>query len=334
MIKVRYFKYKYIGGENMSKISHLVQLLLTLQHKKFTTASELAETLNVDKKTIYRYINNLNLANIPIHTKKGRYGGFYIDEEFYMRPPKFTLEELHAILTAEEILTSQKMFPFKNDLKNAITKIKTICMEEHEELNNIYKNHKFDLNKLGNELNLNEKVQYINTSMDRGRSLKIKYFSQSKNEIRENTIDPYNLIYRDGEWFIICYCHEKNRIETFKLSRIYDFKIINLIFIKPRDFSLKEYLESQWGIFSGEKTLVKIRFNSLLNKFIKETRWSPSQIIQEEKDGEIILSLFLDDIGDIKSWILGFGGGAEVLEPNNLRIEISEEINKLKKFYK
>ena len=318
----------------MSKISHLVQLLLTLQHKKFTTASELAETLNVDKKTIYRYINNLNLASIPIHTKKGRYGGFYIDEEFYMKPPKLTLEEFHAIWAAEEILNFNDVFPLKKDLRNAITKIRTTCIEEHKELNNIYKNHKFDLNRLGNELNLDQKVEYINTSMDKGRSLNIKYFSENKNEIRESIIDPYNLIYKDGEWFVICYCHEKNGVEIFKLSMIYEFKIINFIFIKPRDFSLKDYLNNQWAIFSGEKTLVKIRFNNSVSEFIKKIKWSPNQIIEDEKNRGLVLSLFLDDIGDIKSWVLGFGGEAEVLEPKSLRKEIGEEINKLINFYK
>lgn len=318
----------------MSKISHLMQLLLTLQHKKFTTASELAETLNVDKKTIYRYISNLNLANIPIHTKKGRYGGFYIDEEFYMKTPKLTLEELHAILVAEEIINCNDEFPLRKDLKNAVIKIKTTCIGEHEDLDNIYKSHKFDLNKVVCKLNLDEKIEYINTSMDKGRSLNIKYVCENKNEIGENTIDPYNLIYKDGEWFIICYCHEKNKVEALRLSKIYEFKIVNFIFIKPRDFSLNKYLKEQWGVFSGEKILVKIRFNSSISKFIKGIKWSPNQIIEDERDGGIILSLFLDDIGDIKSWILGFGGEAEVLEPGSLRKEIGQEIDKLINFYK
>ncbi|WML35995.1 HTH domain-containing protein [Clostridium sp. OS1-26] len=54
----------------MSKISHLLEMIITLQYKGLTTASELAETLEVDKKTIYRYINSLNKANIPVYTKK------------------------------------------------------------------------------------------------------------------------------------------------------------------------------------------------------------------------------------------------------------------------
>ncbi len=72
----------------MSKISHILQLLIILQYKEFVTAGELSDFLMVDKKTIYRYINSLNLANIPIHAKKGRYGGFYIDKNFYMKSPE------------------------------------------------------------------------------------------------------------------------------------------------------------------------------------------------------------------------------------------------------
>lgn len=66
----------------MSKISHLVKMLIMLQYKEITTATELSEILGVDKKTIYRYKNTLISSDIPVHTKKGRYGGIYIEKIF------------------------------------------------------------------------------------------------------------------------------------------------------------------------------------------------------------------------------------------------------------
>jgi biotin operon repressor len=62
----------------MSKLSHLLDLIIMLQYKEFTTASELADILEVDKKTIYRYIDTLQDSNIPVESKKGRYENFYL----------------------------------------------------------------------------------------------------------------------------------------------------------------------------------------------------------------------------------------------------------------
>ncbi len=61
----------------MSKISHILQLLIILQYKEFVTAGELSDFLMVDKKTIYRYINSLNSANIPYTLRREDMGVLY-----------------------------------------------------------------------------------------------------------------------------------------------------------------------------------------------------------------------------------------------------------------
>ncbi|MCY6484451.1 HTH domain-containing protein [Clostridium aestuarii] len=117
----------------MSKLSHLLELIIMLQRKELTTASEIAEIFNVDKKTIYRYVEALKAANIPVESKKGRYGGFSINKDFYIKYPKLDSKELEALLMAAKMLTREKGFFYADELQSAVMKIKNTVVNNKDE---------------------------------------------------------------------------------------------------------------------------------------------------------------------------------------------------------
>lgn len=317
----------------MSKISHLLEMIITLQYKGLTTASELAETLEVDKKTIYRYISSLNKANIPVHTKKGRYGGFYIDEEFYMKPSKLSEDEVQSLLMATQILTEENGFTKQKDLQSAVSKIKSFSVNKDIELKTLNDNGDFKINEIGSLQNLEDKISKINYSMSRGRALSLNYFSINKSSLTIRKVDPYNLIFKSGAWYIIGYCHMKQQVETFKVSRIKSLKITDEIYMRPYNFELKDYLEKNWALFTGEKTKVTIKFDKNMDCFIRDTKWHVNQEIKNLEDGSVLFSVYVDETDDIKNWVMGFGKNAEVIEPSQLRDEIKQEIIEMSKKY-
>lgn len=317
----------------MSKISHLLEMIITLQYKGLTTASELAETLEVDKKTIYRYINSLNKANIPVHTKKGRYGGFYIDEEFYMKPSKLSEEEIQSLLMATEILTEENGFTQQKELQSAVSKIKSFSINDNVELKGLNDNGDFKISEIGSLQNLEDKISKINYSMNRGRALSLNYFSINKNSLTIRKVDPYNLIFKSGAWYIIGYCHMKEQVETFKVSRIKSLKITDEIYMRPHSFQLKDYLENCWALFTGEKTKIIIKFDKDMDSFITDTKWHANQEIKVLEDGAILFSIYVDEIESVKNWVMGFGKNAEIIEPSELRNEIKQEIEEMFKKY-
>ena len=317
----------------MSKISHLLEMIITLQYKGLTTAADLAEALEVDKKTIYRYINSLNKANIPVHTKKGRYGGFYIDKEFYMKPLRLSEEELQALLMTTQILTEKNGFALEKNLQTAVSKIKNICVNEDEGLRYLNDTGFFRMNEAGNLQDLEDKISKINYAINRGRSISINYFSLNKNSLTVRKVDTYNLLFREGGWHIIGYCHMNNTVETFKLSRIKTLKVTNEIYMIPHTFSLKEYLDNNWGAFNGEKTKVSIKFAKNISDFIKDGKWHVSQQIEEQEDGAVVLNLYLNDTEEIKNWVMSLGKYAEIMEPQELRDEMKSEMEQIYKKY-
>ncbi|MBP2032782.1 putative DNA-binding transcriptional regulator YafY [Clostridium algifaecis] len=318
----------------MSKFSHLLEIILTLQYKELVTASELSETLKVDKKTIYRYIDSLNKANIPVHTVKGRYGGFYIDKNFYMKPFNLTKEELKSLIMSTYLLTKENGFIYENQLKDAVCKIKQLSLNNSEEFNDFRDTGLFSLELIGNEESLEEKISKINISMNRGRSLSIDYFSINKNDSSMVKVDPYNLIFKEGSWYVIGYCDVKNDVDVFDLTRIKSLKITKDVYMRPHNFSLNEFLNKNCCTFNENKTKVVIKFTGKSVAFIKSCKWHINQHIKELSKDSILFTIYLDGTDDVKAWILGFGKDAEIIEPLYLRNEIKQEIDELNEKYK
>jgi|GEM_PF-1260661 len=317
----------------MSKFSHLLELLLMLQYKEFSTAGELADILEVDKKTIYRYIENLQLSNIPVESKKGRYGGFYINKDFYIKYPKLESEEMQALLLASKILSKENGFFYSDELKKAIVKIKGCSLNEDDNLFDFKENIAFELNKAGNLENFNDIVSKINYSVSKGKVICIKYFSTSRNSEVEIKANPYTIFCKNGIWYLIGYCHSLNRERTFEICRIKQLKVTNDIFIKPKNFSLKDYLKNSWNLPLENKIKVKIKFNKAVTEFIEEGRWLRDQQIEKTNDGNTIFYTYVNELGEIKNWLLGFGTNAEVLEPEELRNDVYKEIAGMAKLY-
>ncbi|KOA18211.1 HTH domain protein [Clostridium homopropionicum DSM 5847] len=317
----------------MSKFSHLLELLLMLQYKEFSTAAELADILEVDKKTIYRYIENLQLSNIPVESKKGRYGGFYINKDFYIKYPKLEMEEMQALLLASKILSKENGFFYSDELKKAIVKIKGCSLNEDDSLFDFKENVAFEMRKAGNLENFNDIISKINYSMSRGKVISIKYFSMNRNSEVEIKLNPYTIFCKNGIWYLIAYCHSTNRERIFDVCRIKQLKITNDIFIKPRNFSLKDYLKSFRNLHLEGKIRVKVKFNKAITEFIEEGKWLMDQQIEKTSDGNTIFHTFVNELGEIKSWLLGFGTKVEVLEPEELRNDIHKEIAGMAKLY-
>lgn len=318
----------------MSKLAHLTQILITLQYKRLVTASELAEVINVDKKTIYRYIDTLVTANIPVHTKKGRHGGFYLDDEIFIKNVKLDEEEIKALLIAAHILTTDNGFAFEHELKRAVTKIKNVSLKDDDKLSMINPSKEFKIYNIGDLGKIEDMMSKINYAMSKGRSLDISYYSPTKNSSAKGRIDPYNIVLREGNWYIIAYSYLKNEVKLINLSRVKSLEVTEDIFIKPKDFLLGDFLEKNWGLFRGKDNHIKIKFSKKVAEFIKDNKWHPHQNIENQEDGGIILNIYLNEFCEIKQWILGFGAEAEVLEPEELRKEIADDIMKLYMNYK
>lgn len=313
----------------MSKFSRMMDILMYLQARSIVKAQELADILETDLKTIYRDIESLRTANIPVESKPGRYGGFYIPKDFYFKAPKLTPEEIAVLFFAGEVLVKKNGFMFEKDFKTALAKLKnTLAKEEIKTSSAKISSISYEIETL--KTKLWENIFYIiEKCISEKKSIEVDYYTLSRDETKRRVLDPYHLIYKNGAWYLIAYCHWRKDVKIFRVDRIKSVNETGASFIIKKNFSLKDYLRNSWQITRGEEVNVVVRFFPPASRMVREMEWLPTQKIMEEEDGAIIFSARVSGLIEIKRWILGYGSQAEVLEPQSLREEIVSESEKI-----
>lgn len=313
----------------MSKFSRMIDIMMYLQARNLVKAQELADILETDLKTVYRDIESLRTANIPIESKPGRYGGFYIPKDFYFKAPKLTPEEIAVLFFAGEVLVKKNGFMFEKDFRTALSKLKnTLAKDEIKTSSNKISSISYEIETL--KTRLWENLFYIiEKCISEKKSIEVEYYTLSRDETKRRILDPYHLIYKSGAWYLIAFCHWRKDVKIFRVDRIKAVNETGKSFVIRKNFSLREYLKNSWQITRGEEVNVIVRFFPPASRMVREMEWLPTQKIVEEKDGTIIFSAKVSGLMEIKRWILGYGSQAEVLEPQSLRQEIFSEAEKI-----
>ena len=122
-------------------------------------------------------------------------------------------------------------------------------------------------------------------------------------------------------------------IRTLAVERIQDIKKTGESFEYPEDFDPEALLESAFDIVYGDPVKVKIQFSADQVRYIKERTWSKSQKIIDQEDGSIILTMETSGWWDVKRWVLSYGSGSKVLEPEGLKNEIRDELEAARELY-
>lgn len=137
----------------------------------------------------------------------------------------------------------------------------------------------------------------------------------------EREVDPYNLWYVNNGLYLVGHDHKENALLTFAVERIQSAKLTNRRFEIPPDFNFDEFQKTAFNVIWGEPQEVKIRFCPSQALYIRERTWHPTQQIETDSDGSIIITLRVADLDEVKRWLIGFGAEAEVVEPQALRTD-------------
>ncbi|MDH7500208.1 MAG: WYL domain-containing protein, partial [candidate division NC10 bacterium] len=127
--------------------------------------------------------------------------------------------------------------------------------------------------------------------------------------------------------------HLRQRVLTFSLGRIRAARPTPETFLLPEGFNFQEYVKESFASLRAEPVRVQVLFSAHQAPWIAERLWHPSQKMQYQLDGSLLMSLEVTDSLELKRWILGFGQEAEVLEPRELREAIRQEAEGLMEKY-
>lgn len=295
------------------KDSRLFQLLYYLLEKESATASELAEKLEVSVRTIYRDLDSLSAAGIPIYTETGRNGGIYLSKEFVLNKALLSKEE------KEEILTSLQSLSSLHTSSNTLEKLAGVFKIQPEDWIEI------DFSRWGNTDKDNEKFESLKEAVLKHNRAEITY-ANTWGEIQKRKIEPLKLCYKSSAWYLKAYCLKKEDFRLFKLNRILDLKVLEEKFI-PK---LYPKTEDEKPIFPLCEFEIKFP-NHLSYRVFDEFDYSQ---IKRCKDGSLLVKGALPYDDWLIGYLLSFMGEAEIIKPESLKAKLLKEAEKIQKIYK
>lgn len=310
----------------MSKFSNLLRLLILLKSKKRMKTKELADALGVSERMVRKYMTDLAEANINVESISGPTGGYELKGYDYLLNLNLKKEEAVALELATKQLKESKTFTLLEHLESLKDKIKIIDdnknqYEDYSE-NNVIKPMPLSIEK-ANKFELELQVAYISKN-----KVKMKYGSISSGDTTR-IIRPYGIITRNNQKYLIAFCEKRERILTFKLSRIDHIEILNQKFVIPEDFNIREFMKNHLGLFNDETINIKLLIKKPFCKSVSEGIYAENQNITEKEDGSIVFEGEMSGKVDIIRWILSMRTSVTVLEPKELKEEIKEELTKM-----
>lgn len=306
---------------NGMKSDILLGLFFTLLKQRKTSAKELALRFEISERTVYRYLDELTVAGIPIDLTRGRYGGVRIADTFRLPMNFMTREEYDA---ASEALAAMYAQIPDEKFRRALEKIRSQVKREKQDLT-VSGNILIDASSWGDAYRFTDKLQVVEEAVNRGECLHIGYIS-SKGEVTERVIEPLVLVFKQNIWYVHAYCRRAKANRLFRIGRIRKASFTGETFPKrsvPREeISLKFWHDTE-SLLS-----LKLAFDKAAVPDLEE--WLGVDCVNEETG---IAEATLPDSPVLTAKLLGFGEHVKVLAPESVIQKLKETYEKIKTLY-
>jgi predicted DNA-binding transcriptional regulator YafY len=173
------------------------------------------------------------------------------------------------------------------------------------------------------------------TSLQRGRCLRIHYAKDTRNEAKQFDFAPLGILIDDEVMYLVGTANEHEKVISLAVHRIRESKLLEKKAIKPKGFKLEEYArESLFDIAESKPTKIRLKIRGRLTRYLMENKLGADQTIMELRDGWSELSVTTKDSSPLRWLLLSWGDKVEVLEPQALRQEFGETLNRAAARYK
>lgn len=294
--------------------SRLFKIIYYLLERGKATAPELAERFEVSVRTIYRDIDALSAAGIPIFSTQGKGGGVSLLEGYVMDKTIISGEEQQQIITALRSISG-----VSGDMDGLLLKLGALF--RHTNTNWI----EVDFTRWGSSKADQTKFNLIKEAVIHKRVLAFHYFG-SYGDSRDRKVKPARLVNKSSAWYLQAYCMDKKDYRVFKLNRIQD--------VKQLDESFEELLQPppiDSGAPDARYPSVKLRFKAAAAYRVYDEFEHSG--IELQTNGDLIVSQNLPVDAWLYGYLLSFCGNVDVIEPEYLKRGLSETIEQMRRHY-
>ena len=293
------------------KENRYFQMIYLLLEKGSMTAPELADYFEVSVRTIYRDIDILSSAGIPVYATRGKGGGISIQDNFVLKKSILSEQEQTQILMALQGIRIVE----DEYTRTLLSKLSSVFQKQNVNWLEI------DFSSWTKSGAGKDNFQKLQSAIFKSKIVAFHYYS-GKGEVIKRVVEPLKLVFKSTDWYLYGYCSTRNDFLFFKLTRIRNLEITNDEYVR----SIPEQIFVEEEKFEMETVKVTLLFDKSMSfrvydKFDDE--------VTENQDGSLLVETVMPNNELLISHILSWGDKVEVISPQNIRNKISERAKKI-----
>lgn len=296
------------------KIARLLEITTLLLSRGTLTARELAERFGVSTRTIYRDVEALSTAGIPIYMSKGNGGGISLLENYTLNKLLLSDQESSSIMLALKSLQSTQYPEIDKILDKMEAVFKNTQANDWVDVDFFYwgssPNERNKFNDIKHAI-VNRQVitfEYVNAKGDRG----------------SRAVEPLKLFYKGSSWYLVAYCRKRNSQRLFRISRIKNVVSITESFT-PKLLQDWEKEKAPPMIF------LKLKFcDKVLSRLYDD--FDDTHIVKKD-NGMIEVEVAFPENEWLYGYLLSYGHFVEVMEPPHVRDILIKRMKETLKMY-
>lgn len=314
----------------MNRTDRLLAILLELQARRRRRAEDLAETFEISKRTIYRDIEALCEAGVPIIAVPGQ--GYSLVPGYFLPPLMFSPDEATMLLLGSEVVAQSFDPPMRAVARSAARKIEAVLPQKaREEVRYLQSSIAFIPPSAGTNPDTEAMLGRLRHAIVERARVRFRYHARNTESRQEapdrREADPYALVHYDTAWYLSAYCHTRKAVRNFRLDRMEDLSLLGETFSRPADIPLGQRAPS------AREVVVRALFAPEATRWVREAR-SFYMVAEEETPEGLLLTFRAWRESDLLGWLLSWGAQVRVLEPESLRRKIAEEAEKIAQYHR
>lgn len=300
------------------QINRLFEIIYILLDKKRVTAQELAEHFEVSPRTIYRDIETLSGAGVPVYMSKGKGGGVSLLSEFVLNKTVITETEKEEILSSLKAMGTVRL----GEEVTALRKLESL-FGRFGDSNTDWIEVNFGAWSDGKE-----EADFFRSLKKAIIGKRVVHFSYAsvKGQMTGRDVEPLRLCFKGGAWYLYGYCRERRDYRFFKLKRIRGLEETEEIF---KRIYTEPILGKQQHVY--QKKIVDLKLK--IEREAAYRVYDEFETYEQLEDGSFLAEIKFPDDEWLLYYIFSFGRNAEVIEPVEIRNRVQVELNKMLEKY-
>jgi len=309
------------------KLHRLLAITMLLLNRRRLSGQELADRFEVSLRTIYRDLEMINGAGIPVVSYTGADGGYEIMDQYRIDKQMVTMDELHSIVTA---LKGMRATLDDKETDHLLAKVGALVAKtEPNRTEDPGDPILFDTNSWGGARMDKTTITHLRQAAKNRQVVRFHYTNIDGADA-DRTVEPIGLAWKNNAWYLYAYCRLRGDYRTFKLSRIKQLRVENETF--PNKGVSLEDLDAKWGRREMSPRIdMVLRFHPRVRVRLEE--YFGSDWITVEEDGFLTMRAHFGDDAWLHGLLLSYGSDVKVLEPQHLADTIKRRAEQIVRLY-